>query len=81
MGREVQTASIKLNVENATMRMGIWWVEAAARGGPAMLPVVNLSPTFEGSPSPVQARAKAGTKPPAAAAAAPQKRRSSNTRS
>ena len=66
MGREVQTASIKLSIEGATMRMGIWWLEAASRGGPAMLPVVNVSPAFEGAPAP---SARAGSKAPAAAAA------------
>ena len=31
------------------MKLGIWWLEAAARGGPAMLPVVNQRPAFEDS--------------------------------
>lgn len=30
------------------MKLGIWWLEAAARGGPARLPIVNVKPTFEG---------------------------------
>jgi len=50
--REDATASFKLNIEAAPMRLGIWWLEAAARGGPAMLPVVNSKPVFEGSPDP-----------------------------
>ena len=31
------------------MRLGIWWLEAAARGGPKTLPIVNAQPEFEAS--------------------------------
>lgn len=31
------------------MRLGIWWLEAAARGGPKTLPIVNAKPEFEAS--------------------------------
>ena len=31
------------------MRLGIWWLEAAARGGPKTLPIVNAEPEFEAS--------------------------------
>jgi hypothetical protein len=28
------------------MRLGVWWLEAAMRGGPAKLPIVNADPEF-----------------------------------
>merc|ERR1719359_1436135 len=65
--REDETASIKLNIESAPMRLGIWWLDAAARGGPAMLPLVNQNPLFEDSPNPSETAAAA--KAPAAKAA------------
>jgi len=49
MGHDDKTSSIKLKIENATMRLGIWWMESAARGGPPHLPVVNQRPEFEGA--------------------------------
>jgi len=69
MGRDEKTASVKLSIEGVTMRLGIWWMEAAARGGPPMLPVVNAKPEFEGSRSET-----APNKAPAAAGAAAQRR-------
>lgn len=45
--RDEGTASFGLQIEGATMRLGIWWLEAAARGGPDVLPVVNQNPIFE----------------------------------
>lgn len=50
--RDDESQSFKLNIESAPMRIGIWWLEAAARGGPAMLPLVNQVPRFENSPDP-----------------------------
>ena len=41
--------------------MGTWWLEAAARGGPAMLPLINASPAFEGSADPSARGAAAGS--------------------
>jgi hypothetical protein len=52
LGRDESTCSIRLSIESASMRLGIWWLEAAVRGGPAMLPVVNQTPSFEGSAAP-----------------------------
>lgn len=50
--RDEASASFKLNIESAPMKLGIWWLEAAARGGPEMLPLVNQRPVFEDSPDP-----------------------------
>jgi hypothetical protein len=36
-----------LNVDGATMRLGVWWLESAQRGIIDALPVVNISPQFE----------------------------------
>lgn len=41
-----QASSFDLSIEGATMRLGIWWLEAAARGGPRTLPIVNVDPAF-----------------------------------
>lgn len=41
-----QTSSFDLSIEGATMRLGIWWLEAAVRGGPRTLPIVNVDPAF-----------------------------------
>jgi len=40
------TSSFDLNIEGVQMRLGIWWLEAAARGGPRSLPIVNVDPEF-----------------------------------
>ena len=58
--REEESASYKLNIEGAPMRLGIWWLESAARGGPAFLPLVNQTPAFEGAPDPSRGGAAGG---------------------
>lgn len=40
------TSSFVLNIEGSQMLLGIWWLDAAVRGGPRTLPVVNEDPTF-----------------------------------
>merc|ERR1719240_741765 len=45
--RDEGTAAFALQIEGEPMRLGIWWLEAAARGGPEVLPVVNQRPIFE----------------------------------
>jgi NAD-dependent SIR2 family protein deacetylase len=45
--RDDGTTSFALQIEGESMRIGIWWLEAAARGGPDVLPVVNQRPMFE----------------------------------
>jgi len=45
-GRCDTTSSFDLNIEGVRMRLGIWWLEAAARGGPRKLPIVNVDPEF-----------------------------------
>ena len=50
--REENTCSVILKIEGTTCRLGLWWLEAAVSGEPAMLPLVNESPLFEGSPEP-----------------------------
>jgi len=67
MGRDEKTASVKLNIENATMRLGIWWMESAARGGPPHLPIVNQRPEFEVAKAEAH-KGKATAKRPAVAA-------------
>jgi NAD-dependent SIR2 family protein deacetylase len=49
VGRDDATSSFNLSIEGAWMRLGIWWLEAAARGGPKTLPIVNAKPEFEAS--------------------------------
>lgn len=34
------------------MKLGLWWLEAAARGVPAELPVINLEPLYDDAPDP-----------------------------
>ena len=50
--RDEETASIKIQIESTPMRIGIWWLMAAVRGGPASLPIVNDKPKFGDSPDP-----------------------------
>merc|ERR550514_689500 len=49
VARDDATSSFNLSIEGAWMRLGIWWLEAAARGGPKTLPIVNAEPEFEAS--------------------------------
>lgn len=46
--REDASCSYVLQIEGTLMRLGLWWLEAAARGGPQSLPLVNVSPLYEG---------------------------------
>lgn len=57
VGRDEATCSFKLSIESAPMKLGIWWLEAASRGGPAMLPVINQKPLFEDSEESTQLEA------------------------
>eukprot|EP00746_Dinoflagellata_sp_MGD_P166671 gnl/MRDRNA2_/MRDRNA2_96733_c0_seq1.p1 gnl/MRDRNA2_/MRDRNA2_96733_c0~~gnl/MRDRNA2_/MRDRNA2_96733_c0_seq1.p1 ORF type:complete len:546 (+),score=100.73 gnl/MRDRNA2_/MRDRNA2_96733_c0_seq1:89-1639(+) len=47
VSRQEDTASFVLDIEGVQMRLGIWWLEAALRGGPDALPIVNQRPVFE----------------------------------
>jgi NAD-dependent SIR2 family protein deacetylase len=47
VSRNEDTACFVLDVEGVQMRLGIWWLEAALRGGPDVLPIVNQRPIFE----------------------------------
>jgi NAD-dependent SIR2 family protein deacetylase/transcription initiation factor IIF auxiliary subunit len=38
------TVGIELSIEGQIMVLGQWWIEAALRGGPRTLPVVNINP-------------------------------------
>lgn len=53
--RDEHTSSFQLVIEGASMRLGLWWLDAAARGAIDVLPIVNLKPTYEskvpGSPA------------------------------
>ena len=40
------TSSFVLDIEGSQMLLGIWWLDAAARGGPRTLPIVNQDPAF-----------------------------------
>ena len=39
--------SFRLAIDGASMRLGVWWLDAAARGALPTLPLVNVSPEFE----------------------------------
>ena len=39
-----EIVGITLIIEGQSMVLGQWWIEAAARGGPTSLPVVNVDP-------------------------------------
>jgi len=45
--RDDDSASFMLNIEGASMRLGIWWLATAARGAVEALPVVNQKPSFQ----------------------------------
>jgi len=47
--REEDSVSFALQIEGETMRLGIWWLEAAIRGSVDVLPIVNENPKFEDS--------------------------------
>eukprot|EP00929_Paragymnodinium_shiwhaense_P022692 TRINITY_DN14426_c0_g1_i12.p1 TRINITY_DN14426_c0_g1~~TRINITY_DN14426_c0_g1_i12.p1 ORF type:complete len:724 (+),score=112.19 TRINITY_DN14426_c0_g1_i12:75-2174(+) len=46
--RDDETSSFMLEIEGVQMRLGIWWLETAQRGGVDVLPIVNQAPAFEG---------------------------------
>jgi hypothetical protein len=57
VGREDTHAAFNLDMEGATMRLGVWWLDVAKRGAVEQLPLVNMSPAFEsdakeGKPAP-----------------------------
>ena len=37
----------QLEIEGACMRLGLWWLDSAARGAMDYLPIVNVDPAFE----------------------------------
>lgn len=41
------TVAYSLEIEGVRMTLGQWWLEAAQRGGPTTLPIVNLEPMME----------------------------------
>jgi len=49
--RDEESAGFQLEIEGATMWLGLWWLESAMRGGVDVLPIVNQNPTFEDSVS------------------------------
>ena len=38
---------IELDIEGVTMKLGLWWLDAAQRGAVQRLPIVNQKPVFE----------------------------------
>ena len=46
MSRDEASCSFKINIEGTPMRLGLWWLEAASRGGPKMLPLINPAPVY-----------------------------------
>jgi len=42
-----ETCSFMLDIEGVQMRLGIWWLDSAMRGGVEQLPIVNNKPEFE----------------------------------
>ena len=51
VGRVVRYCSTQrcweLEVEGVKMMLGVWWLQDAARGGPAILPIVNFRPEVQ----------------------------------
>eukprot|EP00931_Biecheleriopsis_adriatica_P003799 TRINITY_DN105558_c0_g1_i1.p1 TRINITY_DN105558_c0_g1~~TRINITY_DN105558_c0_g1_i1.p1 ORF type:complete len:664 (+),score=122.53 TRINITY_DN105558_c0_g1_i1:42-2033(+) len=47
ISRSNETSSFLLRIEGVQMRLGIWWLESAMRGGVDVLPIVNQNPLFE----------------------------------
>uniref|UniRef100_A0A6U8EGT2 Deacetylase sirtuin-type domain-containing protein n=1 Tax=Eutreptiella gymnastica TaxID=73025 RepID=A0A6U8EGT2_9EUGL len=45
--RDEASCSYVLQIEGATMRLGLWWLEAASQGTVGVLPIVNATPAFE----------------------------------
>ena len=42
--RKNNIVGIELSIEGQSMVLGQWWIDAAIRGGPKTLPVVNINP-------------------------------------
>lgn len=42
------TQGIDLNIEGVSMTLGQWWIDAALRGGPQVLPIININPEMVG---------------------------------
>jgi hypothetical protein len=38
------TMGIHIQIDGAPMCLGQWWIDAAIRGGPSTLPIVNTNP-------------------------------------
>jgi len=81
VSRDESTCAFKLNIESCPIKMGIWWLEAAARGGPARLPIVNQSPVFEDSKDRAAVQALEAAAAAAADASGASSARSSNNSS
>ena len=48
MGGRADTACcLDMTIEGVTMKLGLWWLEAAQRGAVDRLPIVNKQPEFE----------------------------------
>lgn len=45
--RDESASSFMLDIEGASMRLGLWWLDSAVRGAVEALPVVNQNPEFE----------------------------------
>ena len=45
--RDDASCSLQLMIEGASMRLGVWWLDAARRGTVESLPIVNIRPEFE----------------------------------
>ena len=50
-GRSDTAKCIDLEIEGATMKLGLWWITAAQQGAVEKLPIVNRAPEFEGAPA------------------------------
>ena len=48
IARDDAASSFRLEIEGATMRLGLWWLDSAMRGAVETIPVVNLQPQLEG---------------------------------
>ena len=44
MRRDDVRVAYQLQIEGVRMSLGQWWIDAAQRGGPPTLPIVNINP-------------------------------------
>ena len=53
--RDVDASAFVINVGGASMKLGIWWLDAAARGAVECLPILPQRAVYEGDEAPAAA--------------------------